>query len=332
MNDGRILLAHGGGGRKTSELLERIILPSFGEHVAAPAGDAEPLPLHPGLHMTTDGYTIRPLFFPGGDIGRLAVVGTANDLAVSGAKPLYIAMAVVLAEGLEVETVKRIFVSAGKALEETGMRVLCGDTKTVETGALDGMFITTTGVGERLWEEPPSPASCVEGDVVVISGPPGRHGAAVLAAREGMDLPGLRSDLAPLFPLVRKSREAGIRPHFMRDLTRGGLAMAVNDLARNSGLTVVLEEASVPIDEDAGTLFDILGIESYEAACEGTMIAVVAEEEAVPLLEAWKDDAPASALIGRVEERGAFPALLRTALGSERLLEAPYGENLPRIC
>ena len=332
MAEERLLLAHGGGGRKTKELIERLILPAVGEGTVPPVGDAEPLPDWPRLHLTTDAYTVRPLFFPGGDIGRLAVVGTANDLAVSGARPRYLALSVVAAEGLGMETLEAVFRSVGRALRETGMVLLAGDTKVVEKGALDGLFLTTTGIGESLWEPAPRPALCRPGDVLVLSGPPGRHGAAVLAAREGMELPGLRSDLGPLWPLVEAAAAAGVRPRFMRDLTRGGLAMALNDLAAGSGLTAVVEEEAVPRDEAAEALFELMGIDRYEAASEGTLVAVVGEGEAEALLDAWRGLAAAAAVVGRLEERGEFPVLLRTVLGSERLLEAPYGEQLPRIC
>ncbi|HHN46233.1 MAG TPA: hydrogenase expression/formation protein HypE, partial [Planctomycetes bacterium] len=215
----RIVLAHGGGGRKTSELLRSLILPLLGERAVPALNDAEPLPSHPELYVTTDAYTVKPAFFPGGDAGRLAVIGTANDLAVAGARPLWLAMSLIIEEGVPVADLEKLLRSAGAALAETDLTLLAGDTKTVEKGAGDGVYITTTGIGRRIAPSPLSIKEIRTGDELVISGPPGRHGAAVLAARLGMRTDGLSSDLAPLFPLIQAAVDASIPLRCARDLT-----------------------------------------------------------------------------------------------------------------
>ncbi|MCS5691867.1 hydrogenase expression/formation protein HypE [Cyanobium sp. FGCU-6] len=341
----RIRLAHGGGGTLMQRLIDEEFRPllngtvhdgsvmdgSLQDDPAAGLHDAALLTLPPGrLAFTTDAYVVQPLEFPGGDIGRLAVVGTANDLAMAGARPLRLSLAMILEEGLELSLLRRLVASLAAAARECGVAIVTGDTKVVERGKGDGVFLTTSGIGVVETPEPIHPQRIQVGDGVLVSGDLGRHGVAIMAARHGLDLqPPLASDCAPLWPAVEALLAAGVEIHCLRDLTRGGLASALQELATAASLSVLLEEDAVPVAEPVARSCDLLGFDPLHLANEGRFVAVVPPdhlEAARKLLEPH-----GGALIGQVEA-GPARVRLRTPYGSERLLLPPSGELLPRIC
>ena len=326
----RILLGHGGGGTLMQQLIDtelRPLLPDPG----APLHDAARLHLpHGRLAFCTDGYVVQPLEFPGGNIGRLAVIGTANDLAMAGARPLQLSLGLILEEGLELTVLRRLLASVGNAARECGVQVVTGDTKVVERGKADGAFLTTSGIGLLEVEEPIDPGAIEAGDQLVVSGDLGRHGMAILAARHGLDLhPPLESDCAPLWPLVQQLLERGVRPHCLRDLTRGGLASALHELATARGVELRIAEERIPVAARVARSAELLGLDPLQLANEGRFVAVVAAADLEATLAVLEPGG--GTWIGAVQ-RGAGRVLLRTPFGSERLLIPPSGELLPRIC
>ena len=336
----RILLGHGGGGSLMQQLIREELLPLYGSAADAPAGppvlhDAARLSLpHGRLAFTCDGYVVQPLEFPGGDIGSLAVIGTANDLAMAAAQPLHLSVSLILEEGLPLALLRRVVASMAAAAARCGLTIVTGDTKVVERGKADGLFISTSGVGLVAHPDPVDPAAIRPGDALLVSGDLGRHGVAILAARHGFDLqPPVPSDCAPLWPQVEALLAAGVRPHCLRDLTRGGLASALVELAEGSGCDLVLEEAAVPVCEPVARTAAVLGLDPLQLANEGRFVAVVAAAEVKQALAVLEPSG--GALVGRVSSAAAagMPrVLLRTAFGTERLLLAGSGELLPRIC
>jgi hydrogenase expression/formation protein HypE len=326
----RIQLGHGGGGTLMQRLIDAELRPLLPDP-QAPLHDAARLELpHGRLAFSSDGYVVNPLEFPGGCIGRLAVVGTCNDLAMAGARPLWLSLGLILEEGLELALLRRLIAGLAAAAAECGVRVVTGDTKVVERGKGDGAFFTTSGIGLLEIPEPIDPAAIRPGDQLVISGDAGRHGLAILAARHGLILqPPVLSDCAPLWPLVARLLTAGVRPHCLRDLTRGGLASVLQEFAQASGFTLAIEEARIPLDRAVVRGAELLGIDPLQLACEGRFLAVVAPEQLAACLAVL--EAAGGAWIGTVVA-GAPRVLLRTAFGSERLLLPPSGELLPRIC
>ncbi|HUF20302.1 MAG TPA: hydrogenase expression/formation protein HypE [Burkholderiales bacterium] len=334
MEETRILLAHGNGGRLTRELVEKV----FAVHLANPlldvGLDAVTVPVaQTSIVVTTDGFTVRPLEFPGGDIGALAVHGTVNDLAVAGARPLYMTLNAFIEEGMELAQLKRIAASMGRAAREAGVRVVAGDTKVVPRGEGGGLYLASTGIGERIGTRVPAMERIRNGDAMLVSGPVGDHGIAVLLAREDFGLSGeLRSDSASVLPVVEALLQIpGLR--FMRDPTRGGLATVANEIARGSGLSAVLEEASIPVRDAVRAVCDILGYDPLYLACEGRVVAVVAQEDAQAALAACRrlPQGCDAALIGRLGP-GRAQVTLRTPLGGERVIEELEEDPLPRIC
>jgi hydrogenase expression/formation protein HypE len=285
------------------------------------------------LAFSTDGYVVQPLEFPGGDIGSLAVTGTANDLAMAGARPHHLSVGLILEEGLELALLRRLVASMAAAAQQCGLTIVTGDTKVVERGKGDGVFITTSGIGVVEAPAPIDPTAIRPGDQLLVSGDLGRHGVAILAARHGLALvPPVLSDCAPLWPQVQELLAAGVRIHCLRDLTRGGLASALQELADAARVELAIEEVRLPVAEPVARTCDLLGFEPLHLANEGCFVAVVPPQAcaaARALLEprggAW---------IGSVRPAGgAGPrVLLRTALGTERLLVPLSGELLPRIC
>ncbi|MFM7395033.1 MAG: hydrogenase expression/formation protein HypE [Cyanobium sp.] len=322
----RIRLAHGGCGTLMQRLIAEEFRPLRDDTTCDDPGsvlhDAAVLTLPPGrLAFTTHVYVVQPLEFPGGDIGRLPVVGTANDLAMAGARPLRLSLAMILEEGLELTLLRRIVASLAAAARERGVAIVTGDTKVVERGKGDGVFLTTSGIG--IVESPDSihPLRIRAGDRLLVSGDLGRH---------GLDLqPPLASDCAPLWPAIESLLAAGVQIHCLRDLTRGGLASALQELAIAAGLSFLLEEDAIPVAEPVARTCDLLGFDPLHLANEGRFVAVVPPEH----LEAARAllEPHGGALIGRVEE-GPAQVRLRTLYGSERLLLPPSGELLPRIC
>lgn len=336
-----IQLAHGGGGQLTAELIEQVILPALGAAGTQDAGrlsDAAVLRTSSQtLAMTTDSYVVQPLEFPGGDIGKLAVCGTVNDLAVSGAKPLALTLALVLEEGLEIALLRRVLAAAGAAAREAGVAIVTGDTKVVERGGVSGMVINTAGLGEVLPKARLGFDRVQPGDRVVLSGPLGEHGLAVMSLREGLSFSAeLASDCAPLNSMAAALVEAlGEDLRFMRDPTRSGLAATVVDLAAASGCDVELSESDVPVNRTARVAAEMLGLDLMSVANEGKLVAVVAPQAAQAAVDVMRrfDIAPRAAVIGQVGQKSDQPLVeMITAVGGRRIVQMPYGEELPRIC
>ena len=333
----RILMGHGGGGRLTRELVEQVFLPAFHNDVLATLHDAAVLAPPGGrLAFTTDAFVVRPLFFPGGDVGTLAVNGTVNDLAMAGARPLYLSLGFILEEGLALDELKRVVASIERAAREAGVAVVAGDTKVVERGKGDGVYITSAGVGVVVARDPVAPTEVREGDAVIVSGPVGQHGVAVLAVRDGLAFSSpILSDCASVAAPALALLEAGLAIHCLRDPTRGGLATVLNEIASQSGLEIAIHESAVPVGDDVAGACEVLGLDPLYVACEGRFVAFVAPgdaERALTLLRARPDTARA-ARIGTVRA-GRSPGLvtLKTVAGGERVLDLLSGEQLPRIC
>lgn len=334
----QVTLAHGGGGRLTRALIEKMFIASFARGASAGQGDAALLPpTSERLAFTTDSFVVHPLAFPGGDIGRLAVWGTCNDLAMAGAEPRWLTVAFVLEEGLPMEQLWRICLSIEAAVVEAGVEVVAGDVKVVERGKGDGMFITTAGIGAIALETAPAPALVRGGDAILINGDVGRHGVAVMAARAEIELAnGIESDCANLWPTVAALAAAGVQPRWMRDATRGGLATILVELAEETGRAVEIEEAAVPVAPAAAAVCEVFGLDPLYVANEGRFALVVAADEAAAALAALAAMAPpgvAPARIGHVAaEPGAPIVRARTVVGGVRRLALLSGEQLPRIC
>lgn len=326
----RIRLAHGGGGTLMQQLIDQELRPLYSDP-AQVLHDAARLKLpHGDLAFTTDSYVVQPLEFPGGDIGSLAITGTANDLAMAGARPLHLSVGLILEEGLELAVLRRLVVSLANTARQCGVTIVTGDTKVVERGKGDGVFINTSGIGLLATDLPIDPLAIEPGDRILVSGDLGRHGVAILAARHGLDLqPPLASDCAPLWPLVESLLTAGVHLHCLRDLTRGGLASALAELSAASGLEFLVEEQAIPVAAPVARTCELLGFEPLHLANEGRLVAVVPERCAAATLEILEP--LGGALIGEVRAHTAR-VLLRTPFGSERVLVPLSGELLPRIC
>jgi len=333
MDDDRISLAHGNGGRFMRELIEEVFARQIGSDDLDIQADAAPIALNGGeVMITTDGFTVQPLEFPGGDIGSLAVHGTTNDLAVSGARPLYLTLNAFIEEGLEIATLERIVASLARAAREAGVKVSAGDTKVLRRGEGGGLYLATTGVGVRLPGARPALANIRDGDVVLVSGPVGDHGTAVMLAREEFGLRGdLVSDAGPVMALTEALLGFdGLR--FMRDPTRGGIASIAHEILRATGLGVRFEP-SVPVRDPVQSVCDMLGYDPFYLACEGRVLAVVAAAQADAALEAWRrlPEGREAARAGRISAADSR-VILETALGGERFLEELEDDPLPRIC
>ena len=333
----RIDMSHGAGGKATHKLIEGLLLPALENPALAPLSDAAVLPFgDTRLALTTDSYVVRPLVFPGGSIGELAVNGTVNDLAVSGATPVGISAALIVEEGLETEVLRREVEAMARAADGAGVPVATGDTKVVERGKGDGLYVVTTGVGIADPELNLSPAYARPGDKILCSGTLGDHGAAILIARGDLELEAeVLSDTRPLTPLVEAVKEvAGSSLRFMRDPTRGGVGTVLNELARDSGRGVVLWEESIPVRDVVNGACEILGIDPLYVANEGKLVAVVASEAADAALEALRsiDGGEEAGIIGEVREEPARMVLMHTGFGGTRMIDMLVGDPLPRIC
>lgn len=332
----RILLAHGTGGELSRELVTSLFARVFQNPFLAPLDDSAVLPAGEGrLAFTTDSYVVTPIFFPGGDIGRLAVCGTVNDLAMVGARPLFLSAAFILEEGFPMVSLERIVSSMGRTAAEAGLVIVTGDTKVVNRGGADGVFINTAGIGLV----PPgvniSGGQARPGDRVIVSGTAGDHEVAVLSSREGLAFStALQSDCAPLNRLVAAMLEASPRLHCLRDPTRGGLASTLNELAGQSGVGIWVEEARLPLKEEVRGACELLGLDPLYLASEGKLVAVVAAPEAEEVLRRMRLDplGREAAIIGEVRREPPGKVILQTSLGSTRMLHRPAGEILPRIC
>lgn len=332
-----VVLGHGSGGRLTSDLIEGVFLPQLG-HVRAPLEDQALLELGAAgrrLAFTTDSFVVRPLFFPGGDIGKLAVHGTVNDLAVGGAVPRFLSAAFILEEGLPLEDLGRIVRSMRDACAEAGVDLVTGDTKVVERGKGDGVFITTSGVGVVPEGRALSIAGARPGDVVLVSGPVGDHGIAILSVREGLELEtDLVSDSASLHDLCAAVLEVCPETRLMRDPTRGGLAGTLCDIARGSRVGVRISEPAIPVRSEVRAACELLGLDPLHVACEGRLVAVVPPERAEATLDAMRAHPKgcAGAIIGEIAAEDAGLVVLTSSFGSMRVVSPLLGEQLPRIC
>ncbi len=332
-----ITLAHGAGGRASDELIREIILPALGGDPRSCLPDSVVLSnLGERLAFTTDSYTVSPLFFPGGNIGKLAVYGTVNDLAMSGAEPLLISLGLILEEGLEIDLLRRIIEEIGEATKETKIRVVTGDTKVVGRGAVDKIFVNTSGIGAlpafigRI-----APNQARPGDVALVSGALGDHGIAVMAAREKLSFTSnIKSDCAPLHTLVATLLRAAPHTRCLRDPTRGGAAATLNEIARASRVGIELDENAIPVHREVMGLAELLGLDPLFLANEGKLIAVVPEEEAEAALAALREHHLGfeSNIIGKVTSDHPASVVIKTTMRTHRVVEYPAGELLPRIC
>ena len=331
-----VMLAHGGGGKLTHQLIEELFLPLFSNTWLASRHDGAVLDWGARkLAFTTDSYVVRPLFFPGGDIGTLAVNGTVNDLAVCGAQPLYLSAGFILEEGFPMTDLRRVAESMGRAAGEAGVKLVTGDTKVVDRGKGDGLYINTAGIGIVRAGGVIAPASVRPGDAILLSGDIGRHGIAIMAVREGLAFESaIESDCASVAGLVMALIEAGIEIHCMRDLTRGGLASALVEIAEAARLHIGIHETAIPVREDVRGACEILGFDPLYVANEGRFVAFVPvcdAERALASMRAHPLGAGAS-LIGTVTEGPAGQVTMRSSIGAGRIVDMLSGEQLPRIC
>lgn len=332
----RVLLAHGEGARLTRRLVRDIMLQSFDNELLRPLGDAAILPAADSrLVMSTDTYVVSPLFFPGGDIGKLAVHGTLNDLTVCGGQPLYLSLAFVIEEGLPLDTLRRVVGSIREAARTNGVQVVTGDTKVVPRGAADKLFVNTTGVG-RLRPGTDLGMHRVEvGDCVLVSGTIGDHGMAVLCSREGLEFESaLQSDTASLYPLVQSLFDEGIDAHFLRDPTRGGVSAVLHEVVEGAELSIIIDESALPLAEPVRGACELLGLDPLYVANEGKLIAIVAARDTQRALACMRQHPLGvhAAQIGIVTMETPASVLVRGPLGALRLLDEPSGAPLPRIC
>jgi hydrogenase expression/formation protein HypE len=335
--DAHITMSHGAGGKATQSLIEGLLLPAFENEALAQLGDAGTVAVNGArLAMTTDSFVVRPIRFPGGSIGELAVNGTVNDLAVSGARPLALSLSLVLEEGLPADELRAEVEAAARAAEAAEVQVVTGDTKVVERGHADGMYACTTGIGVLDPRAEVSTAALVPGDRVLVSGPIGEHGTAIMLARDEFELEAeIESDTRPLWPAVDALLdEAGPALRCMRDATRGGVASALNELARASGVAVLVDERAVPVKPVVAGAAELLGIDPMYVANEGKLVAFVAPESADAALAALRS-APGceeAAEIGEVKTEPPGMVLVDTAFGGRRVMDLLAGDPLPRIC
>ncbi len=333
----RITMQHGGGGRAMQRLIRDLFARHLDNGALQASRDAACLVLAAGrIAFSTDSFVVRPVEFPGGDVGSLAVHGTVNDLAMAGATPKYLSAGFILEEGLPLEVLDRVVRSMREAADRAGVSVVTGDTKVIERVHGDGLIINTSGIGSIDHRLELGPGAVRAGDAILVNGDLGRHGIAVMAARERLEFePPVVSDSAPLAAVVADLLSAGIRIRGMRDCTRGGLAAALNEIAGDAGLTFEVDERAIPVSEQVRGACEILGLNPFHVACEGRFLAVVAEDDAdraLRILESHAVSATHPAAIGRVLPRGTVPVQLRSAIGVTRVLEQPSGEQLPRIC
>ena len=330
-----VLLAHGGGGKLMHQLISKMFLPAFTNSLLESQHDASVFEVKNGrMAMTTDSYVVRPLFFPGGDLGSLAVHGTVNDLAMAGARPLYLSAAFIIEEGLPMDTLWKIIASMQQAAQKCNVQIITGDTKVVDKGKGDGLFINTAGVGVIEHSLQIAPKSVVPGDAVIVSGDVGRHGMAIMAVREGLEFESaIVSDSAPVADAVMALLAAGLEIHCLRDLTRGGLTSVLNEIAEAAKVSIRVEEQLIPVREDVRAACEILGLDPFHVACEGRFALFIPQAQAQKAMEVLRRQPGGSApvQIGTVAE-GAPKVLLKSLIGAQRILDMATGEQLPRIC
>lgn len=335
----RVLLGHGSGGRLSADLIHRLFLPVLGNEILSRLEDQANCSLRPHadatLAFTTDSFVVRPIFFPGGDIGRLAVHGTVNDLAMGGATPLFLSAAFILEEGLPIDDLRRVVVSMKEACDAAGITLVTADTKVVDRGKGDQIFITTSGVGVVPAGRALSAAACRPGDRVILSGTIGDHGIAIMSVREGLEFETtLESDTAPLADLTRVMLEACPRIRCMRDPTRGGVSSALHEMAAASHVGMALTESAIPVRPEVSGACEILGLDPLYVANEGKLIAIVPREDAAALVEVMRRHplGAHAAIVGEVVDAHPGMVVMRSRVGGERVVTMLAGEQLPRIC
>jgi len=328
-----ILLAHGGGGKLMRQLIDQMFLPIFGDSNQV-EHDAATLQLNGNkIAFTTDSYVVNPLFFPGGDIGSMAVHGTVNDLAMAGARPLYLSVSFILEEGLPIQTLWEIILSMKKAADNAQVKIVTGDTKVVDKGKGDGIFINTSGIGIIEHHLTINPFSVQPGDAVIINGDLGRHGIAIMAVREGLEFETtIESDSAPVADEVLKLLEAGIEIHCLRDLTRGGLASTLNEIASAAKVEIEIQETAIPVLEEVKGACEILGFDPLYVANEGRFAVFVPEKDIEKTLSILQAKIPEACLIGFVKKTSTPLVTMESSIGAKRIIDMLSGEQLPRIC
>jgi hydrogenase expression/formation protein HypE len=335
MTDKETRLEHGSGGALSRELVEDVIYPFFKSNSYSELLDAGFLEKGSDFLITTDGYVVDPPFFAGGDIGRLSIFGTCNDLAVSGAKALCMSLALIIEEGFPVDALRRAVASAASASMEADVRIVTGDTKVVPRGKGGGLFVTTTGVGRRVFPHALSPAQAQVGDAVIVSAPIGSHGLTVLAARESLPVAdALSSDMANLYPAVSALFPLARKLRFMRDATRGGVASVLNEIVRSSRIGIAVNDEAFPVSDEVRTVSGLLGLNPMEIANEGVFVAIVeasAEDQVMDILHSRPLGREAR-IVGHISSDSPGKVLIRTRVGGTRILDFPRGLLLPRIC
>ncbi len=339
LNDTEVRLGHGSGGAMMKRLIDNLFLEEFGDEAALPGDDAGVVPLGAGrIAMSTDSFVVTPQFFPGGNIGRVAVCGTVNDVATSGAQVAYLSCGFILEEGYPIDRLRQIATTMAKTASEAGVKIITGDTKVVERGKADGVFINTAGVGLVPPGVDLSGTHCRPGDVVLLSGTLGDHGIAIVSQREGLSFSTtVESDAAPLNRMISSVLAAAPHARCFRDPTRGGLASTLNEFAEASGVDILVREADVPVRDQVRGACDMLGYDVFQVANEGKIVAVVPADEADAALAAMRADryGADAAIIGEVQApsiEGGHTVRLETPFGSRRILDMLVGEQLPRIC
>lgn len=333
----RVVLGHGSGGKLTHDLIKKSFMAAFDNPILNASNDASVVATEGAarLAISTDAHVVSPLFFPGGDIGCLAVCGTVNDVAMMGARPLYLTASFILEEGLEIATLERVIASMKDAALEAGVQIVAGDTKVVSKGLADGLYISTTGVGLLPDGREIHGAAARPGDAVIVSGTMGDHGIAVLSARGALGIEtDLASDVAPLNGMIADMLAASHNIHVLRDPTRGGLATTLNEIARQSNVGIVMKEGSIPVKPAVDAACELLGFDPLYIANEGKLVAIVASEDAESVLTAMRAHkyGHSAAIIGEISADPAGRVLMRTLIGSHRVVDMLAGEMLPRIC
>ncbi|MGZ9899416.1 hydrogenase expression/formation protein HypE [Shewanella gaetbuli] len=329
-----VQLSHGGGGKEMDQLIKKIFFQAFENPTLCAEEDAAKLCLNGSVAFTTDSFTVSPLFFDGGDIGKLAVAGTVNDLAMMAAKPQYLSCSFIIEEGFAIKDLQTIVSSMAKELAISNAQIVCGDTKVVPKGCADGVFINTTGVGHILQSDI-SVKNLQAGDAIIVSRDVGRHGSTILMTREGLTLDSnLTSDCTTLWPIVQALIDAKLPIHAMRDATRGGLSAVLNEWAKASNVGIEIEESLIPVADEVKGLCELFGFEPYDLANEGTFIVAIPQQAAAAALSIMQqfEHSQNAAVIGCVNEHRQGKVVLTTPWGSQRYLDLPQGELLPRIC
>ncbi len=331
-----ITMAHGSGGRLSHQLIDKMFVPTFDSAELSAGHDGAVFPAGSGyLAFTTDSFVVKPIFFPGGNIGDLAVNGTVNDIACCGATPEYLSVGMILEEGLPMEDLWKIVLSMKEAADKAGVKIVTGDTKVVDHGSGDKIFINTTGVGKVREGVRIDPSNCKPGDVVILSGYIGDHGVAIMSAREGLKFQtSIESDSAPLNGLVEAILDASTDISVLRDPTRGGVATTLNEISRSAGVGIVLDEKLIPVRSEVQGACEVLGLDPLYIANEGKLLVIVPEKQSANVLDAMRKHpyGTHSAIIGKLSEKHPSVVRMTTSIGSSRIIDMLTGEQLPRIC